>query len=376
MKLLFAIKGMDLARGGAEHVLAQVTSGLIDRGHDVSLVSFDAPGGESFYPLHACLRRISLGIGRTDRSATLAETLRRIPALRRVVRAERPDVVVGFMHSMFVLLAAALPGTGVPLLASEHTVADLYADRRLQFHLLTLACLRAARVTVLSASVRTRYPRLLHRRMIAVPNPIPDGGGRRADPVGAAVARKTLLAVGRLHENKDHDILIRAYGQVADDFPDWSLKIVGEGDQQPDLEQIVSTMGLAGRVEFAGAVRAIDREYLGAQLVVVPSRYEGFGLVTGEAMSFGLPVVGFADCPGTNELIEDGVNGVLVESGDRVANLAAALRSLMADGRKRVALGARGPESIRRFRPEAVVDQWERLLEEVVDCSQQAIEHV
>ena len=90
LKLLFAIKGMDLATGGAERVLAQVTSGLIERGHDVALVTFDAPGGESFYPLHPRTRRISLGIGRVDRSATVAEMLRRIPAIRRAVRAEQP----------------------------------------------------------------------------------------------------------------------------------------------------------------------------------------------------------------------------------------------------------------------------------------------
>lgn len=365
MKLLFAIKGMDRATGGAERVLAQVTAGLIERDHEVALASFDSPGGQSFYPLHERLRRIPLGIGHTDRAATLVETLSRIPALRRTVCAERPDIAIGFMHSMFVPLAVALLRTGVPLVASEHTVADLYAGRRLQFLLLTLACLRADRVTVLSASALRRYPRFLHRRMIAVANPITDSGGRQADPKGSSSATKTLLAVGRLHENKNHSLLICAYRQLADDFPDWRLRIVGEGVLRAELDQTVRTLDLEGQVELVGATRAIDREYLGAHLVVVPSRYEGFGLVTGEALSFGLPVIGFADCPGTNELIVDGVNGILVAPGDRVANLAAALRSLMADSGKRAALGAHGPESVLRFGQEAVVDRWEQMLGEI-----------
>lgn len=365
MKLLFAIKGMDGASGGAERVLAQVTDGLIERGHEVVLLSFDAPGGRSFYPLNPRLRRIPLGIGRTDRPSTLAETLRRVPALRRTVQAERPDVAIGFMHSMYVPLVLALTGAGVPLVASEHNVPERYADRRLQYALLILAGLRADRVTVLSPAVKRLFPRLLHRRMIAITNPVTDPGDRRADPAGSNGPGKTLLSVGRLTRQKDHDTLTRAFGLIADEFPDWQLRIVGEGELRPDLERTIASLGLEQRVELAGAVRAIDREYLGAQLFVVPSRFESFGLVTGEALSFGLPAIGFADCPGTNELIDDGVNGVLVGAGDRVGKLAAALRSLMSDQGKRIALGDRGPESVRWFSPSVVVDHWERLLEEI-----------
>lgn len=155
-----------------------------------------------------------------------------------------------------------------------------------------------------------------------------------------------MLAVKRLHENKNHIQLIRANRQLAGNLPDWRLRIVGERELRADLEQAVRVLDLEGRVELAGTIRVIDQKFLSAQLVVVPSRYEGFGLVTGEALSFGLPVIGFADCPGTNDLIEDGVNGTLVAAGDRVANLAAALSSLMADGGKRAKLGTRGPESV------------------------------
>ena len=74
MKLLFGIKSMDVAGGGAERVLAIVASGLAKRGHDVSVLSFDAPGGNSFYPLESGVRRICLGMGPTDTSSGSTST--------------------------------------------------------------------------------------------------------------------------------------------------------------------------------------------------------------------------------------------------------------------------------------------------------------
>src|SRR5690606_20900851 len=79
-------------------------------------------------------------------------------------------------------------------------------------------------------------------------------------------------------------------------------------------------------------------------------------------LSHALPVVGFADCPGTNELVRDGVNGVLVTGPDRTAALAKALSDLMACAPLRARLGAEGPASVEAFAPERIADIWEALL--------------
>jgi glycosyltransferase involved in cell wall biosynthesis len=98
----------------------------------------------------------------------------------------------------------------------------------------------------------------------------------------------------------------------------------------------------------------------------MPSLYESFGLATAEALAHGLPAVGFADCPGTNELIENEVNGLLVPAGDRVAGLAAALSRLIEDSDLRRRLGQAGPQSVARFSVDTIVAQWEELLRRVV----------
>lgn len=96
------------------------------------------------------------------------------------------------------------------------------------------------------------------------------------------------------------------------------------------------------------------------------SVYESFGLATAEALAHGLPAVGFADCPGTNELIESGINGILVSGDDRVEALAAGLETAMGDPQLRQRMSARGPDSVAEFSVEHIVDRWEGLLDEVI----------
>lgn len=369
MKLMFGIKSMDLSGGGAERVLSVVASGLAARGHDVSVLTFDAPGGRSFYPLDARVRRIALGVGPTDRRTDGSVFLARLRALRRAARAERPDAAVGFMHSTFVPLALATAGLGMPLVASEHIVPEYYRDRRREYALLVLGCLLSKRVTVLSAAVRDLYPRFLRPRMVPMPNPVVVAKVDRS-PSSNTAATRIVLSVGRLEAQKDHATLIDAFAKIADRFPDWNLRVVGDGSLRAPLAQKIAEHGLEQRVTLAGTVTNIGAEYARAEVMAVPSRFESFGMATAEALSAGLPVVGFADCPGTNELVRHGESGWLVEVGardDRARAYADGLAALMADDGLRRRLGEAGRESVRQFDPESIVSRWEALLAGVVD---------
>jgi glycosyltransferase involved in cell wall biosynthesis len=119
---------------------------------------------------------------------------------------------------------------------------------------------------------------------------------------------KTLLGVGRLHEQKGFDMLLEAWNNVQRDnvqcTKDWTLRIVGEGAQRAALEQQIMDLQLSN-VVLAGRVEKMVEEYDAASLFVLSSRYEGFSLVLLEAMWCGLPCVSF-DCPhGPAELLGD-----------------------------------------------------------------------
>ncbi len=362
MNILFAIKTLDDVKGGAERVLADVTAGLVDRDHDISVLTFDQPGGQSFYPLHDKVRRLSLGIGNTKKQATLGETLSRIKAMRRTVLDEKPDVVVAFMHSSFVLMAFALLGTGIPVIASEHIVPAHYKTRRMEFVLLCLAGLFVKKITVLSETIKKDYPRFLQGKMVPLANPvlIPE---KKAAPKGEEGQRKAILTVGRLDPQKDQKTLIQAFARLADEYPDWDVTIIGEGALRAELETLIKDMNLDGRVFMPGSTPDISAVYQKAHIFALPSLYESFGLATAEAMAHGLPVIGFADCPGTNELITDGENGILIAARDRVEAMARALDGLMGDPSLRVSYGEKGQETSRQFDAESIVGQWEALLQ-------------
>jgi glycosyltransferase involved in cell wall biosynthesis len=365
MRILFGIKAMNNPGGGAERVLAAIASGFSERGHEVALLSFDPPGGASYYPLRSDINRFELGIGDTTGPSNLITTARRISAMRSVIQDYAPDLVVGFMHSMFLPLALSLAGLRIPLIASEHIVYQHYADRGLQRGLLWLLLKQSAVMLCVSEEARSSYPKSFHNRIEVVPNPVTIAIEGRAHVLAPSRQRKLLLSIGRLDSQKDHATLVNAFSRIAERHVDWDLRIVGEGPLRRSLEQEIARLGLETRVTLPGSTRAVSSEYLNAQLFVLPSRYESFSLTTAEALAHGLPVIAFSDCPGIGHLIKSGENGVLVTAErPRVEPLADALDSLMRDQelRKRLALGA---QPLPEYSLDGVLSRWEDICAEV-----------
>lgn len=372
MKLLFIIKALANEGGGAEKVLTQVSSGLAMRGHEVTILSSDNCGSEPYYTLAANVRLRQLSIGDTKRVSGFVDTWRRMRCYRKIVMDERPDVVVAFMHSAFVPAAFALFGSGIPLLASEHIGPEHYRNRPLQRILLQSVPLLAKQVTVVSAQIRNSFGAWLRRCMTVMPNPVLINrdvtGLVRKQP-----GRLVLLCVGRLAAQKDHKTLIDAFARIRHKHPGWVLRIVGEGELRFMLESQINDLGIADAVQLPGAISQIDAEYQTADLFVLPSRYESFGLATAEALLHGLPAVGFSDCAGTNDLIEDQINGRLVRGDDRTQSLSEVLDHLMSNEAERNRLASSSRAALLdKWGLDAVLDRWERLIVDTVFRSGQA----
>lgn len=364
MKIVFTIKALNDAKGGAERVLADVASGLAEEGHEIIIISFDAAGHDSFYPLSPKIRRVCLDIGDALSKATLVEFVQRVIAIRREVQEIKPDIVVGFMHSSFIPASFALIGTGIPVIASEHIVPDHYKHRKLEYFLVVLSSFFTNKMTVLSKPVLEKYPRILHSKMVVMENPVHPANDV-IDWSDKSEDTKRILNVGRLTEQKDQKTLIEAFALLADDYPDWSVKILGDGELYSELSELIGSLGLEQRIELADPVSDIEREYQNSHIFALPSLYESFGLATAEAMSHGLPVIGFDTCPGTNELIIDNENGFLVDGKNRVEAFSEGLRRLISDDDLRRKLGQNGPQTIEPFHPPRIVAKWSALIRDV-----------
>lgn len=165
-----------------------------------------------------------------------------------------------------------------------------------------------------------------------------------------------LLAMGRLHEAKAHDIALQALALT----PDAWLWIAGAGPEEARLKSMAVALGVDRRVRFLGWRNDASALYRAADVCVFPSRYEPLGNVVIQAWAHGLPVVAAAS-QGPKALIEDGRDGLLVPIDDAEA-LAEGVRRLLADKGLRARLAKRGAQRVElEFSEAAVVGQWKAL---------------
>ena len=171
---------------------------------------------------------------------------------------------------------------------------------------------------------------------------------------------KTVLAVGRLHEQKGFDLLLEAWQSVEKHYPEYTLRIVGEGPKRAELEAQIENLHLQ-HVTLAGRTADMAKEYEAASLFVLSSRYEGLPLALIEAMWSGTPCVAF-DCPqGPAELLADG-RGWLVENGN-VEKLTQQLIDTLAHPDEAAARAAKAQAFAQATYSEAaIMPQWEKVI--------------
>lgn len=176
------------------------------------------------------------------------------------------------------------------------------------------------------------------------------------------VKNKRVIAVGRLDYQKGFDRLIQAWKLVQHTgrFSDWKLDIFGQGEWREMLQQMIDKQGLQNTVKINPPTNAILNEYVHSSLLVMSSNYEGFGMVLVEAMSCGVPVISF-DCKcGPKDIIQPGINGLLVPNGD-IQALADAMMKVMADEAYRKMLSLNARKVVDTYSEQAVMAQWIRL---------------
>ncbi|MFI4951282.1 MAG: glycosyltransferase [Caulobacterales bacterium] len=184
----------------------------------------------------------------------------------------------------------------------------------------------------------------------------PDGGPVDRASLETPAGVPLLLAMGRLHEAKGHDVSLNALAEL----PDAWLWIAGVGPEEARLKAMAEALGVAGRVRFLGWRTDPSALYRAADVCVFPSRYEPLGNVVIQAWAHGLPVVA-AESQGPKGLIEDGRDGLLVPIDDAGA-LAEGVRRLLAEPKLAAQFKARGLGRVAaEFSEEAVVGQWKAL---------------
>jgi GalNAc-alpha-(1->4)-GalNAc-alpha-(1->3)-diNAcBac-PP-undecaprenol alpha-1,4-N-acetyl-D-galactosaminyltransferase len=349
---------LERSSGGAERMILWLAGELAERGHDVHLVSWDRSDASLFYPLNPGVtwHRLEFALGWRDK-------VRRTRRLVALLDSLECDVFIGFVMGADKTIHSACRIARVPIVAAERNSPEMYkfkfgALARWFYMSLFGMC---ARIVVQFEQYKRGYPQWLNPKITAIHNPVYHPP-RISLPGELRSSHWILLCVARLEFQKNVGVLIKSFASLHQNFPQWKLRIIGEGSLRPELERQIFDCRMSERIVLAGAVEDISSEYVQAHLFCMPSLWEGFPNALAEAMAHGLPAVGFDSCPGVSSLITDGVNGVLATGNGDESSLAIALRRVMTDSGLRVRLGSEAAKLPLRFDAAEIVTQWEDVI--------------
>lgn len=166
-----------------------------------------------------------------------------------------------------------------------------------------------------------------------------------------------VIAVGRLQYQKNYSSLIRAFDYVVKKHSNWVLEIWGNGAEKNNLKTLIESLKLQNNVFLKGQTNDVPKKLQQASIFAISSVFEGFGLVIVEAMSMGLPVISYS-CPcGPKDIIEDGVNGFLVEVNNE-KELATKICELIENEEKRRQMGAEALRRSKDYSINNIVNKW------------------
>lgn len=370
MRIVYCIAGT-YNSGGMERVLANKANWLVQNGYEVSVLTTDQKGRASFFEMDSRIKLYDLGVNYEDNNGkSFLNKLLHYPfkqlkhrrALKRILPELKADVVI----SMFCNDASIL----TKIKDGSKKVLEIHFSRfkRLQYgrkgfwkiadELRSENDLRVVskfdKFVVLTEEDKGYWGDLDNIQVI--PN-------ARSfvveDP--AKLDEKKVIAVGRYCYQKDLGKLIDAWKIVCHTVNDWKLYLVGDGEDREMLQLQIDRLELNDSVVLGRAETDMKTVYKNASMLALSSRYEGLPMVLLEAQAAGLPIVSFKCKCGPKDVIEDGLDGVLVEEGD-VEGLAAGMLRLIQDEELRKSMGAAAYQRSERYAEENVMLKWTTLL--------------
>lgn len=352
--------------GGMERMLSVIANALCAN-YDITVITAFNSGRPDFFGFEDGVRRVDLGIIRDDFAPNRLRQEYKA-RLERYLVDNPQDVTISLGSLEYFFLPTLKDGSRKVLwfhFALNYDVMTCHMSRfRLVNRLVgTLKTYRRFWITrrydhvvCLSKEDLKRWRRHISN-VSQIYNPITITKTKEPD-----YSSKRVIAVGRLDGQKGFDLLIEAWKLEHERFPDWSLDIYGEGDLREPLQQQIDDLGLSGSIVLRGRTQNISQEYARHSIMVLSSRFEGFGLVLCEASACGIPQVSFNCESGPSEIIEDQKSGILVKRVGDIHGLASALGELMSNENARRRMGQYAEQLSHRFDLTEIVSQWHELL--------------
>ena len=357
-RILFFIA--TLAGGGAERVLATLANAFVRQGRQVFIATYSSI--ESAYDLSPDIQRfVVLDEKAPNTTRWFLSKIRwrwwKFRKIRSITKSVSPDVVISFVTPTNNDVLFSLLGLRIPVVVCEHTnVLRSYSKKTTFYRKLMYPF--ASAITVLTRHDYNLWKNK-YRSVVYMPNPIELA---HSDIVSCSERKKTVLAVGTVSswKIKGFDNLLRCWGKLCHSFPDWTLSIVGKGDDESIhyLETIISDCG-CDNVAFLGFRKDVRDIMQSSAIFCLSSRFEGLPMVLIEAMEAGCCCVAFDCKTGPKEIIKKDCGLLVVDQN--IEDLANKLSLVMSDGSIRNRYSANAHKSIKEYSLDRIMRRWQIL---------------
>lgn len=345
--------------GGAERVACNLANYLFRRGHDVEILAMSET--ERTYELDTGIG-IKYLLHLNERKSKKWNTVIRMPRFWSYLLLKHRDVYVVMLPTTTIMLLMFKWMTRSRVIAAERVdpsvyPEDLAADLRKNARKADGYVFQTEEAMAwYGNSVQTCCP-------IVIPNAINEAFIR---PRYTGVKRRAIASAGRLNHQKNYPLLLRAFSRIANEYPDISLIIYGEGEDRQIIEEFSESLGINKRVSMPGNIQNIAEEMEKNMLFVLASDYEGMPNALMEAMSLGLPCIS-TDCPcgGPRFLIKDGINGLLVPVNNADA-MAEAIKRVLSDDSFAASLAEEARKISESLSASKIYGQWEKYIMDIV----------
>ena len=358
MNIAFLIN--DITRfGGTERITSTLANSFLRHGHNVTIISNLREYSQLHFNLDSNIKVLYIHPNYKKKGKLLSRTveyLKTIPLLKGILKNNYFDLIIGQSFPMNIILYFA-KGKAKQI-ACEHIFYSYYPNKILRaFRIFIYRNVSA--VIVLNTVDYKCFKKHIHTVRL-----IPNMNYLKVSNPQSSLNNKIIISAGRLNYQKGFDLLIEAMSIVVTKHNDWILHIYGKGACKEELEKQIRSLHLEKNVILKGNSNDLAKAYLDSSLYVLPSRFEGFGLVLIEAASFGLPIVSF-DCPsGPSDILKDDL-GILVPNGN-VKQLAGAIIRMIEDPQLRMSYARKGEKIVERYDEEKIYPLWNELFHSLV----------
>ena len=355
--VVFLCSRIDLP-GGTERAIINTANLLQLNGHSVSIIILDETI-ESFYEVneHIKIRQYALHFGLTSKGNPLTRKLAfrtHIRKLRKILLESEAKTIIStdYIFSIAAWLAAGM--SNKKIFAWEHHHFHWLKKSGFWNYLFKKIYPSLTAVICLNETEAGLFKKMGCRTKV-IPNFIAPGHQ-------ALLNKKILLTVGWLIERKGTDLIPGIAEKIFENNKDWQWHIIGSGVEKESLQRSLNLKGLDKQVRILEPVTPqLEEAYEASSIYIMLSRSECFPMVLLEAMSYGLPCISFDCATGPSFIINNQVDGILIETENTEA-ISNAIIELMDNEERRKEMGARAFENIKRFSPSGIYPLWAGLI--------------